>query len=277
MGDSRAETSQIGRRLRDSAPGRTVLIETFVETTPPRPCDAAGPLDKMSGSTLGPRDPGCAIEAIAGGRESEKRRRPCTRAATLHRSDRLLMRCVEGLAISSGALASASGCRPQSTSYISPAPARPSSSDSDRTRFFWSTCADRDPRGSRAVPPRPCDATGLLDEMSGSTRGPREPGGAVESVAGPREREAGEAAHQGATPLRPDWLPIRCVQGLAIFLETLASASGCRPQSTSVPHRDDRTVTGDRGDRDGRKAAQRVTRMGHETGNNTDRVPITSM
>ena len=55
-----------------------------------------------------------------------------------------------------------------------------------------------------AVPPRPCDAAGLLDEMSGSTRGPRDPGGAVEGVAGPQEREAGEGAHRGgdAAPAR---------------------------------------------------------------------------
>jgi hypothetical protein len=46
-----------------------------------------------------------------------------------------------------------------------------------------------------AVPPRPCDA-GLLDDMSGSTRGPRDPGGAVEGVAEQQEREAGEAAHE---------------------------------------------------------------------------------
>ena len=48
---------------------------------------------------------------------------------------------------------------------------------------------------------------------------------------------------RAATPLRPDRLPMRCVQGLAISSGTLASASGCRPRSTSEPHRGDRTVT----------------------------------
>ena len=45
---------------------------------------------------------------------------------------------------------------------------------------------------------------GLLDEMSGSTRGLRDPGGAAEGVAGPQEREAGKAEHQGsdAAPAR---------------------------------------------------------------------------
>ena len=52
--------------------GRPVLIETLVEAAPPRPCDAAGLLDEMSGSTLGPRDPGADIEGVAG-RKSEKR------------------------------------------------------------------------------------------------------------------------------------------------------------------------------------------------------------
>ena len=82
------------------------------------------------------------------------------------------------------------------------AAARPSSSDSDRTRFFWSTCADRDLRGGRDASTVRCSR--LLDEMSGSTRGPRDPGGAVEGVAGPQERKAGEAAHQGsdAAPAR---------------------------------------------------------------------------
>ena len=48
---------------------------------------------------------------------------------------------------------------------------------------------------------------------------------------------------RAATPLRPDRLPMRCVQGLAISSGTLTSASGCRPRSTSESHRGDRTVT----------------------------------
>ena len=76
------------------------------------------------------------------------------------------------------------------------AAARPSSSDSDRTGssgrpVLIETLAD-------AVPPRPCDAAGLLDEMSGSTRGRRDPSGAVEGVAGPQEREAGISGTIGA-------------------------------------------------------------------------------
>ena len=68
--------------------------------------------------------------------------------------------------------------------------------------------ADRDPRRARAASAVPC--SWLLDEMSGSTRGPRDPGGAVEGVAGPQE------------PLRADRAPMRCVQGLAISSGTLA-------------------------------------------------------
>ncbi len=72
---------------------------------------------------------------------------------------------------------------------------------------------------------------------------PRDPGGAVEGVAGPQEREAGEAAHQGS-----DAAPARLVAdavraGAGNLLGDAGSASGCRPQSTSVPHRHNRTVT----------------------------------
>ena len=43
-----------------------VLIETFVEAAPPRPWGATGLLDEMPGSTRGSRDPGGAVEGVAG-------------------------------------------------------------------------------------------------------------------------------------------------------------------------------------------------------------------
>ena len=82
-----------------------VLIETFVETAPPRPRDAARLLDEMSGSTRGPREPGGAVEGVAGRRRGENRESPRAKAATPLRPDRLPMRCVQALAVSSGTLA----------------------------------------------------------------------------------------------------------------------------------------------------------------------------
>ena len=60
--------------------GRPVLIETFVETKPPRLCDAAGLLDKMSGSTLGPRPGRCHRRRCRAAR-ARSGRVPRTRAA----------------------------------------------------------------------------------------------------------------------------------------------------------------------------------------------------
>ena len=67
--------------------------------------------------------------------------------------------------------------------------ARPSSSDSDRTRFFWSTRADRDLGGGHAGSRVRCNRA--ADKMSGSTLGPRDPGGAIEGVAGAARARSG--------------------------------------------------------------------------------------
>ncbi len=67
------------------------------------------------------------------------------------------------------------------------AAARPPSSDSDGARFFWSTPVLIETFVETA-PPRPRGATGLLDEMSGSTRRSRDPGGAVGRCGAARAR-----------------------------------------------------------------------------------------
>lgn len=59
--------------------------------------------------------------------------------------------------------------RPGNRSVEPGAATRPSSSDSKQDRFFWSTPLLIE-TFVEAAAPRPCDAAGLLDEMSGSPR-----------------------------------------------------------------------------------------------------------
>ena len=65
----------------------------------------------------------------------------------------------------------------------------------------------------------------------GSTRGSRDPGGAVEGVAGPQEREAGEAAHQGCRAAKIALAPQAALVSLHGFLRTptarLAGPAAC--------------------------------------------------
>ena len=90
-------------------------------------------------------------------------------------------------------------------SVVPDAAARPSSSDSGRTGFFWSTCADR--VIVEAVPLRPCDAAGLLDELPGSTRGPRDAGRWLWKALRGRKSEKRERLRtRAATALRPERL-----------------------------------------------------------------------
>ena len=51
VGASRVTVTLTSGPPRPGFSGRPVLLETFVEVAPPRPCDAAGLLDEMSGST----------------------------------------------------------------------------------------------------------------------------------------------------------------------------------------------------------------------------------
>ena len=56
---------------------------------------------------------------------------------------------------------------------------------------------------------------GHWNKTSGSTLGPRDPGGAIDSIAGPQEREAADAARQGsdAAPARPAADAVRAAAG----------------------------------------------------------------
>ena len=113
--------------------------------------------------------------------------------------------------------------------------ARPASSDGDSTRFFWSPRADRDLRaGQAASPVRGSPAAGQDVRLS---LGPRDPRGPNEGTAGPQEREAAEAAHQGsdAAPARRPADVVRAAAG--DVLGDAGFSIRCGPQSTSVPHR----------------------------------------
>ncbi|MCY4637541.1 MAG: hypothetical protein OXG04_24125 [Acidobacteria bacterium] len=77
-----------------------------------------------------------------------------------------------------------------------------------------------------AVPPRPCDAAGLPDEMSGSPRDRATRAVLSKALRGRKSEKRGMPRIRAATPLRPDWLPMRCVQGLAISSGTLAQYQG---------------------------------------------------
>jgi len=73
---------------------------------------------------------------------------------------------------------------------------------------------------------RPCDAAGLPDEMSGSPRDRATRAVLSKALRGRKSEKRERPRIRAATPLRPDWLPMRCVQGLAISSGTLAQHQG---------------------------------------------------
>ena len=81
---------------------------------------------------------------------------------------------------------------------------------------LWSTCADRDPRGGRAASAVRCSPAAGRDVRlhAGTAR----PGRCCRRRCRAAEREAGGLSTRAATPLRPDWLPMRCVQGAGDLL-----------------------------------------------------------
>ena len=107
--------------------------------------------------------------------------------------------------------------------------ARRSSSHSDRARFSGRPRADRDLRGGRCWTRCPALRAGS-----------RDPGRAAKGVAGPQEREAGEAAHQGCRAAKIALAPQAALVSLHGFLQTptarLAGPAAC-------PYRLRRTLT----------------------------------
>ena len=142
--------------------------------------------------------PGAVLSTALRGRKSEKRERPRTTAATPLRPDRLPMRCVQGLAISSGTLASASGCRPKSTSV--PTVERRRARD-QRARHLC--CRESRQRTGYSPIPIPIPAwTGPPRAMPApATRSPRR--AATPPRAGARAAPSGPNSSATGAPCRP--------------------------------------------------------------------------